>query len=173
METRSVVLYLYLTKLLGNRWERFQYDLSVRKEVQKTVYFLQEKFNISFDYTYNLYIYGPYSQSLSKEAFALSNDPNSAEISQNNELKDCSANKIGGLKALFYDGDTPDLDKMELAATAHFLYNYTFASGTPEERKAKCADHIKMIKPHFSINDITTSFDFLVQKELLDATRAR
>lgn len=64
MDERKIAL-----KLVMDRLELDNSTFERRLILQKTLFLLQEKFNLDFGYRYNWYLRGPYSPELTKDAF--------------------------------------------------------------------------------------------------------
>lgn len=134
MDKRAVALKLVLDRL-GTT------DISTvedRMEVQKAVYLTQSA-GVGLGYSYGWYVRGPYSPSLTRDYFDLSEDaPASAS------LKEAAAERIDRVITLMNEpiGDLRRPQRLELLASIHYLLKQSkMAEATARKR-------INDLKPH-------------------------
>ncbi len=134
-------------KLLGinPRMETF----SERKKVQKAVYLLDKTFGLNFFYSYNWYLYVPYSPEVAQIIFGVledkKNTPVNTNILQEEEIK-----KIKRMKE-FLGSDIHSTDQLELLASVQFLIDCAGKSPTKEN---EIIDFLKQKKPYFSTDEV-------------------
>jgi uncharacterized protein YwgA len=134
-------------KLLGinPRMETF----SERKKVQKAVYLLDKTFGLNFDYSYNWYLYGPYSPEVTQIIFRVLQDkthnPVNTNILQEEEIK-----KIKRMKE-FLGSDIQSTDQLELLASVQFLLD---CAGNSRTKENKIIDFLKQKKPYFGTDEV-------------------
>jgi hypothetical protein len=101
-----------------------------RKILQKAMYLLQEcPSRWGFGFSFNLYIRGPYSPDLADAGYRLLRDRYlwASAITSATLTEGCIAD-VETMRRLFSTGAGQlDADLLELAATLHFLVQYTFA----------------------------------------------
>lgn len=107
-------------------------SLETRISFQKTIYFL-DILDVGVDYHFSWYLRGPYSTSLAADGFALdSMDVESrTELSADVDIRSATP-KLEKAKQFLDEihEDLKDMDKhsrLELAASLHFLFNFTLS----------------------------------------------
>lgn len=123
---------------------------SERKRVQKIVYLLDKVFNLGFGFSYNWYLHGPYSPSLTQIIF----DVIEREHPVNTDPSVLSAkdkNNINRLKAFLKD-DLESNDVLELLVSLHYLIG---CSGKSDSEINAAVDFLKSKKPYFSDKEIS------------------
>ncbi len=139
MDNRAVALKLILDDLGTN-------DISStenRMEVQKAVYLVQAS-GISLGYTYGWYLKGPYSPSLTRDYYSLSEDTVPPETT----LKTAAREKIEQLRKLMDQGigNLRRPQRLELIASLHYLLKNSSFS------EAQATDRIRETKPHLALH---------------------
>jgi len=103
---------------------------SDRLTLQKRVYLLQH-FGIDLGYRYNWYVHGPYSPSLTEEAYGLSATVSEVrKLSEGYQLSPDAKKRIGEYRR--FEDDLPEQDlprSLEIAASIHFLKHVGFVPG--------------------------------------------
>lgn len=170
MEKKLLFLYLILSKLsLNENVKNFYNDLCNRKKLQKIIYILQEFFpEISLQYSYNLYIYGPYSPSLTKDLIEIYNNYGEYnKIAEQYKLGEKIINDIENIQKLYENKYVENLDeigRLELICTYHYLYKKTY--NMHADKINKCKEYIETNKPHLK-DFIDKVYEFLSNKNLL------
>ena len=118
-----------------------------RVTLQKAVYLAQEA-GIPLLYRYSWYVMGPYSPDLTRDYYALQEQPGEATASKNNmTLKEPFASAATQLKAVMDPPDEVRLNRrawLELLASAHYLR--TKAELGQDETRIR----LDGVKPHLS-----------------------
>jgi uncharacterized protein YwgA len=172
MEKRLLFLFLIISKLdLKNKLEKFYTNLSNRKILQKYIYIFQEIFyKQSLSYSYNLYIYGPYSPSLTKDLIELHNGESGyGNLAKQYKLGDEITKTIIKMQQFVaekaaYASDLDDISWLELISTYHYLYEKTYLKYS--DRNEKCKEYIESNKPHLATH-IDKVHEFLSNHTLL------
>jgi len=150
MEKRLLFLYLIIAELgLKEELQKFYLDLSSRKKLQKYLYIFQEiLYKQSFQYSYNLYIYGPYSPSLTKDLIDLYSEKIEYEraASQYKLSGEIISNIKKEIDLLAQRGEIDVVNWLELICTFHYLYTKTYLRDSDRETKWK--EYISKNKPH-------------------------
>lgn len=144
MDARAEMVALVLDELELPK-ERLR-DFNGRRALQKAMYLLQEgRRRWDFGFPYNLYIRGPYSPELARVGYGLlESEPPPTGIALVEgckkdiaQLRECFGKARGKL----------DADLLELAATMHFLYRYSFAHQERAQRLDKAKRWLERKKP--------------------------
>lgn len=123
-----------------------------RFKIQKYV-FLAKKFGMPFTYDHNIYLYGPYSSTLSKDYYKLSRN---GDVKNNNTILHPDFNQNDFLIAT-----QNNTDWLEIATTL-IDRNKT----TPD--RPVLLDKVYAIKPQFDIEFISSILDDLVKRNLVN-----
>jgi uncharacterized protein YwgA len=124
---------------------------------QKTVYFLQ-RFGINFEYNYNWYIYGPYSQKLHKDSYEIVTlMKNSPKADFLNEDMD---NRINNL-VNFLDDKKTNSNWLELLASIDFLKKLA-----PDMTKSEIINQVMSKQTHFELSDFESAWKYLEENNL-------
>jgi len=144
--------------------------LSSRKIYQKITYFIQE-FGLNLNYTFNWYIYGPYSPELTREAFEIYSigDPLSLFKEELPKLKRNEKKILCKVKTFLEEVDKLSRNKeqeywIELLSSVHYLYKYAFPKAKSLEETWKILNRFK--PDRFQMNDVRRALDFLKEHGL-------
>lgn len=161
MDGRLVVLQLVL-KELGTGSDIRQ--LKNRKEIQKSIY-LGQISGVDLGYRFGWYLLGPYSTSLTRDYYQLSEDMSSkSETPSSRVLKDAVKTRLAKVKPLFEVPKDVNLERdewLELLASYHYLrkvqkLNVEEASGKLNDQKPKLASFLENAKSglerHLNLN---------------------
>ena len=122
-------------------------SLDRRVTLQKAVYLAQEV-GIPLLYRYSWYVMGPYSPNLTRDYYALQEQPGEAkEAIKNLTLKEPFASNVARLKAAMNPPDEVKLEKrdwLELLASVHYL----MANANMDQTKTRLS--LDAAKPHLS-----------------------
>lgn len=127
-----------------------------RKQVQKLAYLLDKVFGMSFDFSYNWYLHGPYSPEVTKKIFDVI-EGREVIRSDPGILQDGDVRKIEQLKS-FLGSDINSSDKLELLVSMHFLMQYSRDSNFALE---DIIAFLKAKKPYFTGEDISDAINRL------------
>ena len=145
MDGRLVVLQLVL-KELGISSDIRQ--LKNRKEIQKSIY-LGQISGVDLGYRFGWYLLGPYSTSLTRDYYQLSEDISSkSETSSKRVLKNVVKTRLAKVKPLFKVPKDVDLEPeewLELLASFHYLRKVQKLS--VEDTDAKLSDQKPKLVP--------------------------
>jgi uncharacterized protein YwgA len=133
---------------------------SERKRVQKMVYLLDKVFHLNFGYSYNWYLYGPYSPELTRIIFDVI-EKEHEDIAEPIELSREDKEKIRRLK-LFLNDDIESNDTLELLVSLHYLLKCWPKSDSKVE---DAVDFLKSKKPYFSDEEISNALTRLQNLE--------
>ena len=121
MDGRLVVLQLFLNELEIDSDIR---TLAQRKTIQKSIY-LAQRAGVDLGYRFGWYRLGPYSTSLTRDYYELTDEVSSASGSIDGRvLKDSVKERLAKVKPLFEmpgDADLPQEDWLELLASYDYL----------------------------------------------------
>lgn len=96
-------------------------SFSARLVVQKSVYLAQVA-GLQLGYPFHWYLRGPYSPSLTRDAFGIVSElTQGTDDSKGSTLDSVSVERLNRLKGWFAE-ITPDPSRMELLASVHFLF---------------------------------------------------
>lgn len=118
---------------------------------QKTVYFLQE-FGINFGYSFNWYVYGPYSPELTRSGYKMKNIADTPKIKFINPKFERDLNNL----QKFLGNNKNNADWLELIASVHFLKNKSIALS-----KRQVIDTIINKQTHFTEEECEKAFEYL------------
>lgn len=140
-------LYTYL-KEIDDIWKFSLESLEDRIKLQKLVYLMQAV-GLRLKYNYNLYLHGPYSPELTRDAFELNSFPAEVKeyILKNNELDTDDYQKLSKVKGLIRDLD--ETRDFEVLATLVFLKRETYI---PEKSEDKIRQALLRHKPYAEDN---------------------
>ena len=128
-----------------------------RLYAQKIGYILQKGFEINLGYSFNWYIYGPYSTGLSHDLYEIKNTKDLEEtVFKSEELE----NKFNNFLT-FFNETKPDRDAIELYAS--ILY----ACKDFRLSKDGIIKWVNISKPHFSESKINHAWNVLHSYNLL------
>lgn len=143
--TRQFDLYGYLSEI-DDVWK---FDLEIfddRMELQKLVYLMQAM-GCRLDYNYSMYLHGPYSTDLTKEAFGLKQLPDDVIewVKVNKHVQDEDRARIQRFKQMIKGMDRP-VD-LEILATLHYLQTVAYI---PNKDRSAVERELIRKKPHVS-----------------------
>ena len=124
-------------------------DITLYKDrllLQKIVYMLQKGFDYPSDYHFSWYVKGPYSSTLSNNAFKYLEGKKRGEI----DLKSKERKIIKKMKATFLKENIDSPDNMELYASVMFL---VLDEGVGINEKS-ITEKMSLLKPWFSENQV-------------------
>lgn len=156
--------------------------------MMKFLYLLQTVYNVPLGYDFDIYTYGPYSQTVMSDIeFAEYNGdiqissvtyPNGMQgyqinatekgeetVSQSKELIDLYNSEIDSVVSFFSKKTAKEL---ELYSTIVFVSSSFFDNGWSESEKEICST-VKQIKPHFSEEMISDAYSDLKINQLIRA----
>jgi uncharacterized protein YwgA len=180
-DEKRLGLLCHIFKNLENKYYYFG-----RIIIQKIVYFLQHHYNVKFPYAFTFYHYGPYSRELDSDLatmdiyglIELGADPKgrghsvtpkpekmitylqkaSDVVSENEEKISDAVAKLAG--------STPRL--LELWATIHWVKSTRLPSATMDEKQKRLLfEKVRSLKPSFTLKQIESSYEKLVERELI------
>ena len=145
---------------------------SSRLNLQKRVYLVQLT-GLDLGYRYNWYLRGPYCPSLTRDAFSLKDELESAEKDHEGyKLSDSSLEKIGKTKEIWETPSGVSVDSptwVELLASLHYLKHIAYWPGNQVSRKTIFSKLLEA-KPRFVDRGelVQSAWDRLGEVRLLD-----
>ena len=133
---------------------------SERKRIQKIVYILDKIFHLNFGYSYNWYLYGPYSPELTRIIFDVI-EKEREDIAKPVELSPEDKDKIRRLK-LFINDDIESTDTLELLVSLHYLLD---CWPDTDSKVEDAVNFLKSKKPYFSDEEILNALKRLQDLE--------
>jgi len=133
---------------------------SERKRIQKIVYILDKIFHLNFGYSYNWYLYGPYSPELTRIIFDVI-EKEREDIAKPVELSPEDKDKIRRLK-LFINDDIESTDTLELLVSLHYLLD---CWPDTDSKVEDAVNFLKSKKPYFSDEEISNALKRLQDLE--------
>ncbi len=147
-------LFGYLSEI-DDIWRFSLNNIEDRKKLQKFVYLLQA-LGCRLHYHYNLYIHGPYSPELTREAYNLNliQNPIREILSRRVKVDDLELGKIRKLKELVKGLDRSE--DLEILATIHYLKHVAYM---PDRSKEAIFKELLEKKPHLGSRVERTGFN--------------
>ena len=151
MDGRLVVLQLFLNEL---GIDSDITSLAQRKTIQKSIY-LAQRAGVDLGYRFGWYRLGPYSTSLTRDYYQLSDEESSSSGSIDGRvLKDSVKERLAKVKPLFEmpgDADLPQEDWLELLASYDYLrkvqkLDVEKATERIQEQKPRLVKHLETAK---------------------------
>ena len=139
-----------------------------RKILQKEIYFLQE-FGVDLGYSFNFYIYGPYSSELTHDAFFLESQIEQAPYTV--ETADLSSEEEAALEqARTFLSEVREQDGeraywLELLSSLHFLWNHSYVINRNRDTVLSMLQGKKAIQ---NIEDLNTAWERLTRHNLIE-----
>jgi len=121
-----------------------------RKQVQKLAYLLDKVSGMGFNFSYNWYLYGPYSPEVTEKIFGVI-EGREVVRSDPGVLVQEDLRKIERLKS-FLGNDINSSDKLELLVSLHFLMQYL---KDPRFVLEDIITFLKAKKPYFTDEEIS------------------
>ena len=134
--------------------------------LQKTIYLAQAA-GVDLGYFYTWYLYGPYSPSLTKDAYAINSDIKAGlDDSDEWQLDDKSKVRLQKLKGIIPEvsSDKQRRRQLELLASVHFLIEQ---KQIPRKDADLIMEILKRYNKDFSRDEIQTALKELIHYELL------